>query len=166
VCDSNPTPLLTPECHEMCDYRRGMGWWMDLLTTYTHHLEIQVITTLSLISTLYKSLQHPLSFFQPAMSSPAVPWQRLLTVDILQLHVFRFDLHSFPCRTQLTTINWTVAPAQLVAPLLFFLWLLDADLVTTPRFPRWIRNRYRDHVFISPLPRNGSDITIPLTIFA
>jgi hypothetical protein len=36
----------------MCDYRRGLDWWMDLLTTYTHHSEVQIITTLSLISTL------------------------------------------------------------------------------------------------------------------
>jgi hypothetical protein len=31
---------------------------MDLLTTYTHDSEVQVITGLSLISTLYKSLAH------------------------------------------------------------------------------------------------------------
>jgi hypothetical protein len=46
-----------------CDYRQDLDWWLDLLTTYTHHLEIQVITALSLISTLYKSPQHQLSFF-------------------------------------------------------------------------------------------------------
>jgi hypothetical protein len=45
------------------DYRRGMDWWMDLLTTYTYHLEQQVITVLSLIATLYKSLQYLLSLF-------------------------------------------------------------------------------------------------------
>jgi hypothetical protein len=28
----------------MCDYRRDLDWWMDLLTTYTrtHHSELQV----------------------------------------------------------------------------------------------------------------------------
>jgi hypothetical protein len=36
---------------------------MDLLTTYTHHSELQVITAVTLISTLYKSLH--------AKSSPA-----------------------------------------------------------------------------------------------
>jgi hypothetical protein len=36
---------------------------------------------------------------KPAVSSPAVPWQRLLTVEILQLHVFKPSLHSFPHRT-------------------------------------------------------------------
>jgi hypothetical protein len=39
-----------------CDYRRVMDWWMNLLITYTHHTELQVITALSLISTRYKSL--------------------------------------------------------------------------------------------------------------
>jgi hypothetical protein len=41
-----------------------------------------------------KSLQHSLSLFQPAVSSPAVSWQWLLTVEILQLHALRFSLHS------------------------------------------------------------------------
>jgi hypothetical protein len=35
------------------------------------------------------------------VSSPAVPWQRLLTVEILQLHAIRSSCHSRPCRTQL-----------------------------------------------------------------
>jgi hypothetical protein len=40
----------------ICDYRRGMNWWMDLLSTYTHHSELQVVTAPRLIFTLYKSL--------------------------------------------------------------------------------------------------------------
>jgi hypothetical protein len=47
----------------MCDYRRALGWWMDLLTTYTHDWELQALTTLSLIYALHKSLH--------AKSSPA-----------------------------------------------------------------------------------------------
>jgi hypothetical protein len=43
------------------DYNRGLDWSMDLLTTYTDDSELQVITALSLIYTLYKSLQHTLS---------------------------------------------------------------------------------------------------------
>jgi hypothetical protein len=42
-------------------------------------------------------------FFQPAVSSQAVPWQRLLTVEILELHAPRSYLHSFPCRPQLNS---------------------------------------------------------------
>jgi hypothetical protein len=47
------------------DYRRNMDWWMDLLTTYTNHSELQVIAALSLISKIHKSPQHPLSLFPP-----------------------------------------------------------------------------------------------------
>jgi hypothetical protein len=36
------------------DYRRGLDWSLDLLTTYTRNLELQVITAPSLISTIYK----------------------------------------------------------------------------------------------------------------
>jgi hypothetical protein len=89
----------------MCDYRWGTDWWMDLLTTCTHHWELQAITAPQLISTVHKSPQQPLSLFQPAMSSPAVSLQRLLTVEILQLHALRFCLQSLPCRT-LLSINW------------------------------------------------------------
>jgi hypothetical protein len=45
---------------------------MDLLTTYTHGSELQAVTTPPLIA-IHKSPQHPLSLFQPAASSPAVP---------------------------------------------------------------------------------------------
>jgi hypothetical protein len=41
----------------------------------------------------------PSKFFQPAVSSPAFPQQRLLTVEILQLHTIRSSLNSLPCRT-------------------------------------------------------------------
>jgi hypothetical protein len=47
---------------------------MDLLTTYTHHSELQVITALSLISTLYKSLAH-------AKSSQAAFTRRFLAAN-------------------------------------------------------------------------------------
>jgi hypothetical protein len=40
-----------------------MNWWTDLLTTYTHAPELQEITALSLISTIHRSPQHPLSLF-------------------------------------------------------------------------------------------------------
>jgi hypothetical protein len=43
----------------MCDYRRGMDKWMDLLTTYTHNSEVQqVISVLLLVSTIYRSLHN------------------------------------------------------------------------------------------------------------
>jgi hypothetical protein len=76
---------------------------MDLLTTYTHDSELQAITESPLISTIHKLPQNPLRLFQPAVSSPAVPWQRLLTVAILQLYTSRSFLLSLPYRTQITT---------------------------------------------------------------
>jgi hypothetical protein len=76
---------------------------MDLLTTYTHDLELQAITASPLISTIHKSPQHLLSLLQPAVSSPAIPWQQLLTVQILQPHALRSFLHSILYRTELST---------------------------------------------------------------
>jgi hypothetical protein len=40
-----------------------MDWWMDLLTTYIHDSELQVIKAPLLISTIHESPQHPLSLF-------------------------------------------------------------------------------------------------------
>jgi hypothetical protein len=43
---------------------KGVIWTaLDLLTTYTHHSELQVVTALTLITTLYKSLAHAVSSF-------------------------------------------------------------------------------------------------------
>jgi hypothetical protein len=72
---------------------------MDLLTTYTHNPELQILTAPSLISIIHKSPQHPLSLFQSAVSSPAVPWERLLTMVSPLL----------PCSSPV----WTASPFQL-----------------------------------------------------
>jgi hypothetical protein len=98
-------------CHDLVlGYRRGLGWWMDSLTTYTHDSGLQAVTVPPSISTIHKSPQHTLSLFQPVVSSPTVPWQRLLTVEILQLHALRSSLHRLPYRTNSTA---------LVAPVVF-----------------------------------------------
>jgi hypothetical protein len=39
------------------------------------------------------------------MPSSAVPWQRLLTVEILQFSVLRSSCHSHPCRTLVNSLN-------------------------------------------------------------
>jgi hypothetical protein len=94
----------------VCDYRRGLDWWMDLLITYTHNSELQAITAPPLISTIHKSPQHPLSLLQPAVSFPAVPWWRLLTVEILRLQALRFYLNSITCRTASVKIKIMLRP--------------------------------------------------------
>jgi hypothetical protein len=41
------------------------------------------------------------------LPSPAIPWQWLLTVEILQLHLLRFHLQCLLCRTALqNSQNW------------------------------------------------------------
>jgi hypothetical protein len=77
-----------------------LDWLLDLLTTYTHHSELQEITAPPLIATIHKSRQHSLSLFQPFVSSTVSPGQRLLTVEILQLHALRSSLHRLPYRTE------------------------------------------------------------------
>jgi hypothetical protein len=65
------------------------GVWigeLDFIDLLYISFDLQTIAVLLLIFPLYKSPQHLPSLFQPAVSSPDVPWQRLLTVEILQLH--------------------------------------------------------------------------------
>jgi hypothetical protein len=70
-----------------------------------------------LISTIQNS-EHLISLFQPAMSSSAVPWQRLSTMEILERHMLRFSCHSCPHKTLafLAELNWT-ANVQLTTEL-------------------------------------------------
>jgi hypothetical protein len=79
---------------------------MDLLATYTHNSELQVITALSLISTFYCSLEHTQPGVLSRLRSPlALSWQRILALMILQLHALRLFPHSSLCRTQFSTDN-------------------------------------------------------------
>jgi hypothetical protein len=58
-----------------------------------------------------------LRLFQFAVSSPSVSWQRLLTVEILQLHGLRSSCHSLSFRAQLNcrpSTNW-------MSPIVFFI---------------------------------------------
>jgi hypothetical protein len=79
-----------------------MGWIWDLLNTCAHNSEVEAITAPPLISTIHKSPQQPLNLFNPAVSLSAVPCQRLLTVDILQLHALKSYIHRLRSRTEPT----------------------------------------------------------------
>jgi hypothetical protein len=65
------------------------GVWIgefDLLIICIHYSELQVIIALSLISTLYKSPQHPLSPFSSLLClQQPFPSKWILTMEILQL---------------------------------------------------------------------------------
>jgi hypothetical protein len=79
----------------MCVTINGiLDWILDLLTTCTQSLELQAVTGPSVIPTIAKSPQNPLNLFQPVVSSRAVPWQWLLTVEILQLHMLKSSLNG------------------------------------------------------------------------
>lgn len=47
------------------------------------------------------------------MSSPAIPWQQFQTVEILQLHLLRFDLHRLLSRIP---VNQTIVSSLLILP--------------------------------------------------
>jgi hypothetical protein len=99
-------------CH--CSW--GMDWWVELLTTYTHHSELQVITALSLISTLYKSPQHPLSLFPAFCAFISHSLETASNSGDSWLHTLRFYLHSLLCRTHLSTDSRTIVPSHLSLP--------------------------------------------------
>jgi hypothetical protein len=104
---------------------------MDILTTYTHKSELEVITALSLIYTLYKSLH---AKYSPACSafsrclvtalnngdSSASVLTPLLFGEYQANWTFNWtvapSLLSLPCRTQLST-DWVAPIIFLVTPL-------------------------------------------------
>jgi hypothetical protein len=57
----------------VCDYRRGMDWWMYLLTTCTHNSELHFTDHWHVQTSALSLLQPPLAVF----------WQRLLPREIL-----------------------------------------------------------------------------------
>jgi hypothetical protein len=121
-----------------------------LLTTYTHDSELQIITWPPLILIIHISPQHPLSLFQPPVSSPAVPWQRLLTVEILQFQALRFYFHSLSCRTAYTHKNqshvvtdgqsvsqsWCRAPSVAHDQIFITVWQLQSCFCGAPSLMR------------------------------
>jgi hypothetical protein len=150
----------------VCDCRGGLVWRMDLLTTYTYHWELQVITTLSLISTIYKTPAHA-----ECCPHQPCPGNGLLTAEILQLSVLRSSCHSCPCRTQL---NSTIAPYLLNLPYRAQLncqtwtdWIAPIVFFITPR-----RRPHREHrssivacLFVSAgtcLPSRCSEMAVRL----
>jgi hypothetical protein len=78
-------------CHDLwvCDYRWGVDWILDLLTTCIHHLELHITVHWHTQTRVLSVLWSPL----------AVSWQRLLPREILQLPAFRSSCHSCPCRS-------------------------------------------------------------------
>jgi hypothetical protein len=68
---------------------------MDLLTTYTHDLELQAITAPPQTSTICKSPQHPLSLLQSDVSSPTTSNSGDSSTALT-----KSPLHRFPYKSQ------------------------------------------------------------------
>jgi hypothetical protein len=80
----------------MYDHRWGMAWiigFIDQLGTTSNYSATADLHTLQITAANTKS-------------SPAVSWEQLLTVEVLQLPALRFSCLSCPCRTlcQLTAL--------------------------------------------------------------
>jgi hypothetical protein len=88
-----------------------MDWRMDLSTTYTHHSELQAIKKAIADFHTHILSQYLLNSFQPAASSPAAPWQRLLTEES-SASLAQVLLSQPTVQNSLPTVNSTIAPSQ------------------------------------------------------
>jgi hypothetical protein len=123
----------------VCDYGQGVDWWMDLITTYTHHSEVQLITAPLLISTIHKLPQHMLSIFPAccvlASRSLATAYsngdsstcraQVLLSQPPVQNSCqLSTQLYRHHFSASLAELNWTANPQlNLIAPVVFSITL-------------------------------------------
>jgi hypothetical protein len=96
------------------------GVWigeLDLLTSCTHNSKPQVITAFSLIYTIYKSPQHPLSLF-PARC--VFNSRSLATASISGYFSASHDqvlpVQRIPLKWTLSIMNSTIAPSHLSLP--------------------------------------------------
>jgi hypothetical protein len=93
----------------------------EMVNGFIDHLYTRLVITLNvappLITTIKKLSRHPLSLFQFTISSPAVPRQRLLTVEILQLYMLKSSLHRTKVEVALglrfTPSQFVLAPSPL-----------------------------------------------------
>jgi hypothetical protein len=110
------------------DYRWGLYWRLDSLVTLTHDSWLRLIIVPSLISTLYKSLQHMLNLFSLSL---AISWEQILRMEILQLHQPSL-LFTDPC----TTDCWPVT-ALFKVKVILRLTVSQSVLVSYPIWGIW-----------------------------
>jgi hypothetical protein len=85
---------------------------MDLLTTCTHYSELQVITALSLISTLHRLQKHPLSLLQLAVFTSCSLATASNSGDSSDSRA-QVLCHSRPCRTLVNCqLNYSAISSQ------------------------------------------------------
>jgi hypothetical protein len=117
-------PYILSRCG-VCDYRRCMDWWMDLLTTRT---------------TLYRSLTHKDSCPQPMKLSTRHSCKRFNTVEIPQLPALRSSCLSgqwiILINWQLKQLGSRLAAISRSAPSLLFIGWLPTELSHHPATSR------------------------------
>jgi hypothetical protein len=132
---------------------------MDLLTSYALiHKPISII---------HKSPEHQVSLFEPAVFSLVVPWQRLLTVEVLQLHALKPSVRRLPYRTDLVTpivskITPRYGPCR-NTPFPTVSQLLRVDSLLWERVNRAAAQKRRWH--IRPPPGRHIVTTLHATVF-
>jgi hypothetical protein len=104
------SPLSVRECRGLFIMSRSAVWLQKgfgLVNAFIDHLYTRLVSTRNYCATanLHKSSQHPLRHFQPA-----IPCQRVLTVDILQLHALKSSLHRLPYRTKSVRVKLMLRP--------------------------------------------------------
>jgi hypothetical protein len=128
----------------MCDFRRGMDWWMDLLTTYTHDWELHANTVPPLSSTIYKS--------------PTKPFPACCVFTSRSLATASNSGGSLASRAQVLSSQPSVQNC-LTTDFVPCLWHLSADHLETHRFQQYlyccVHIRCRGNVFTEMLPRNN-----------
>jgi hypothetical protein len=77
----------------LCEYRRGIDWWMYSQTTHVYHSELHFTDHWHTQTSVLSLLQSPV----------AVSWQWCLPREIPQFPALRSSCHSRPCRT---LVNW------------------------------------------------------------
>jgi hypothetical protein len=109
--------------------------WIDewIYKPLIHNLELQVIAVLSLISTLHKSPQHPLSLFSACRVFISHSLATASNSGDSSASTLRFYLHSLPCKT----VNSRLTPRMTAIShqplsLLFTGWLSTANLLSHP----------------------------------
>jgi hypothetical protein len=131
-----------------------------LVNGFTDHLYTQLVTTSNYSATgnLHNSqiTTAPAKPFPDCCVFTTHSLECLLTVEILQLHTLTSSCHRRLCRTQL---SYTAISFQLLLQ-------SSNDWLPQSHFSRCMHNQCHGNVFTKPLPRNGSDITIHLTIIA
>jgi hypothetical protein len=136
-------------------YRRDMDRRMDLLTTYIQNSELQVITALSLISTLYKPLQYPLSLFQ--VYCVFIRRSLVTASNSGDSSASRAQVLSSQPSVQNSALNWLLT-ANWAAPIVFLITTLHGSS-RKHCFQQWlyccVSIRCHGNVLTDPLPRNG-----------